>query len=115
MVVHQRRREKQNGAVHAPVAACDVQLQSAWDSQLPVPNLSTCPSCLILLTAAVMCFGNSYDGHFVFDDAEAIETNKDVTGEVSIADTFSHDFWGGKLKSNTSHKSYRPLTVLSFR
>lgn len=51
---------------------------------------------------------------FVFDDAEAIIKNKDVTSN-SLIDVFYHDFWGNKIASNLSHKSYRPLTTLSFR
>jgi len=28
---------------------------------------------------------------------------------------FSNDFWGEPIHSNTSHKSYRPITILTFR
>ena len=28
---------------------------------------------------------------------------------------FEHDFWGADIRSNSSHKSFRPLTTLSFR
>ena len=28
---------------------------------------------------------------------------------------FGHDFWGADIQSNSSHKSYRPLTTFSFR
>ncbi|KAG8452066.1 hypothetical protein GDO86_004021 [Hymenochirus boettgeri] len=70
--------------------------------------------CLVGLLAFV-CFANSFNGSFVFDDSEAIINNKDVRGETPIADIWLHDFWGTKLSSNASHKSYRPLTVLTFR
>jgi len=80
------------------------------------------PSCLIAIvivfTAAIISFANSYNGEFVFDDSEALISNKDVrTGidAVSLSDVFLHDFWGSQLVLNTSHKSYRPLTVLTFR
>ncbi|XP_019385247.1 PREDICTED: transmembrane and TPR repeat-containing protein 4 [Crocodylus porosus] len=62
-----------------------------------------------------LCFANSYDGDFVFDDSEAIINNKDLRAETPLGDLWHHDFWGSKLSSNTSHKSYRPLTVLTFR
>ncbi|KAM8976134.1 protein O-mannosyl-transferase TMTC4 [Pelodytes ibericus] len=70
--------------------------------------------CLIGLLALV-CFANSYNGNFVFDDSEAIINNKDIREETPIGDLWLHDFWGTKLSSNASHKSYRPLTVLTFR
>jgi len=80
------------------------------------------PSCLIaaviVFIAGIISFANSYNGEFVFDDAEALINNKDVhtgTDAVSLSDVFLHDFWGSQLALNTSHKSYRPLTVLTFR
>ncbi|BFZ06499.1 hypothetical protein BsWGS_09538 [Bradybaena similaris] len=69
---------------------------------------------LAVFTVAFVCFANSYDGEFVFDDAEAIENNKDLLPTTPVEDLLQHDFWGKKL-SNLSHKSYRPLTVLTFR
>lgn len=65
---------------------------------------------------ALICYLNSCWGDFVFDDSEAILNNKDVDpGASSVAEIFAHDFWGSKIALNTSHKSYRPLTVLTFR
>ncbi|KAL6433591.1 hypothetical protein ACFW04_006584 [Cataglyphis niger] len=61
-----------------------------------------------------LCFINSYDGDFVFDDTEAIVNNHDVY-DTSIWDIFKNDFWGTKLSYKQSHKSYRPFTILSFR
>jgi hypothetical protein len=34
---------------------------------------------------------------------------------LARTDIFTHDYWGSPIWSNLSHKSYRPLTVLSFR
>ena len=73
---------------------------------------------LILATiaaCAILSNGPSLGGEFVFDDTEAIVGNSDVTGDTSLVDLFSHDFWGNDMQSNRSHKSYRPITVLSFR
>jgi len=81
-------------------------------------QLSCLSASVIVFLAGIVSFANSYNGEFVFDDAEAIVNNKDVhTGAdtVSLSDIFLHDFWGSRLSSNTSHKSYRPLTVLTFR
>lgn len=35
--------------------------------------------------------------------------------ETPLKTIFNNDFWGYPLLSNSSHKSYRPLTVLTFR
>ncbi|OXB68209.1 hypothetical protein ASZ78_014155 [Callipepla squamata] len=70
---------------------------------------------IVVALISFLCFANSYDGDFVFDDSEAIINNKDLRAETPLGDLWHHDFWGSKLSSNTSHKSYRPLTVLTFR
>ncbi|XP_059695282.1 protein O-mannosyl-transferase TMTC4 isoform X4 [Haemorhous mexicanus] len=70
---------------------------------------------MVVALISFLCFANSYDGDFVFDDSEAIINNKDLRAETPLGDLWYHDFWGSKLSSNTSHKSYRPLTVLTFR
>lgn len=66
---------------------------------------------------ALICYVNSSWAKFVFDDTEAIIGNKDVVDPsgTSLQEVFSDDFWGTKLSSNASHKSYRPLTTLTFR
>jgi len=51
----------------------------------------------------------------VWDDRAAIIGNKDVTQERSIGALFTNDFWGQDIHHNWSHKSYRPVTTLSFR
>lgn len=68
--------------------------------------------CIIIVLS--LCCLNSYNGGFVFDDSEAIVNNKDVK-DSPLKDVFENDFWGAKLSRNDSHKSYRPLTILSFR
>ena len=42
-------------------------------------------------------------------------SNRDVIGSTALVDIFSHDFWGQDIKLGDSHKSYRPLTTLTFR
>ena len=64
---------------------------------------------------AVLCYLNSLNGDFVHDDVYAIKNNQDVTGKKPLMDLFSNDFWGRPMTSFKSHKSYRPITVLSFR
>ena len=85
------------------------------DSHLPFPRLSFKTACVLIVCVSTAVYWNSCYGEFVFDDSEAIINNKDLRPETSVEKLFSHDFWGGNLTSNTSHKSYRPLTVLTFR
>ncbi|XP_045530066.1 protein O-mannosyl-transferase TMTC4 [Pieris brassicae] len=69
---------------------------------------------LIFVFLAGIPYFLSLDGEFVFDDTEAILKNNDVTS-VSWSEPFNHDFWGSQIDSSLSHKSYRPLTILSFK
>ena len=100
--------QKQNGLARSTP-------HRSWDDHLPVPKLTFSHAVGAVFLAALVCFINSYDGAFVFDDSEALLNNPDLKPETSLIDLFYHDFWGSKLASNTSHKSYRPLTVLTFR
>ncbi|XP_078039359.1 protein O-mannosyl-transferase Tmtc4 isoform X2 [Augochlora pura] len=81
------------------------------NSELPVVPLRFSVFIIVLLS---LCFANSYNGDFVFDDTEAIVNNEDVQS-TSIKNIFENDFWGSKLTNKQSHRSYRPLTILSFR
>ena len=67
--------------------------------------------CIIATAAIAYC---NLPDSFAFDDNFAITGNADVTGPYSSA-LWSHDFWGNSLQRDDSHKSYRPLAVLSFR
>ncbi|KAL1140814.1 hypothetical protein AAG570_000742, partial [Ranatra chinensis] len=70
---------------------------------------------ILLGVFGASCFYSSLDGYFVFDDSEAIVNNADILLETPVINIFKNDFWGTRLTHNASHKSYRPLTVLSFR
>ncbi|KAJ1475737.1 hypothetical protein T484DRAFT_1909170, partial [Baffinella frigidus] len=69
-----------------------------------------------LAAAAVgwLSFRASLDGEFIFDDFGAIVENRDVTGRTGIQTLLGNDFWGNPMRLS-AHKSFRPLTVLSFR
>lgn len=64
---------------------------------------------------AVGVYLNSLTGEFVHDDIVALARNQDVLGGTSIRELFFNDFWGTPLADPASHKSYRPLTILTFR
>ncbi|XP_042315152.1 protein O-mannosyl-transferase TMTC4 isoform X1 [Sceloporus undulatus] len=91
------------------------QAEGNLDHDIPLLFLPPYWAKTVVGLLSIICFVNSYDGDFVFDDSEAIINNKDLRSETPLGDLWHHDFWGSKLSSNTSHKSYRPLTVLTFR
>lgn len=93
----------------------DGAVESHWDHHIPLPKLGSFYSRLVTAFVALICFINSYDGDFVFDDSEAIINNKDLNPASPLSNIWKNDFWGSNLSSNSSHKSYRPLTVLTFR
>ncbi|KAL1502693.1 hypothetical protein ABEB36_007801 [Hypothenemus hampei] len=65
-------------------------------------------------TLAVASYVNGIDGDFVHDDIPAVTLNRDVVALNSIKQVFENDFWGTPMANEDSHKSYRPLTVLTF-
>ncbi|XP_078231669.1 protein O-mannosyl-transferase TMTC4 isoform X7 [Callithrix jacchus] len=99
---------------HQPAVFRMAELDADLDHILPSPVLPPSWAKLVVGLVAIVCFARSYDGDFVFDDSEAIVNNKDLQAETPLGDLWHHDFWGSRLSSNTSHKSYRPLTVLTF-
>ncbi|XP_077451489.1 protein O-mannosyl-transferase TMTC3 [Stigmatopora argus] len=70
---------------------------------------------LLLTTLVVACYWNSLSCGFVFDDVSAILDNKDLRPTTPLRNLFLNDFWGTPMVEERSHKSYRPLTVLTFR
>jgi Flp pilus assembly protein TadD len=69
---------------------------------------------LLVGAVAALCYANSLNGAFVFDD-EALVASPDVRLQTPTSAVFANDFWGHPIDSPHSHKSYRPLTILSFR
>ncbi|XP_050391330.1 protein O-mannosyl-transferase TMTC3 isoform X1 [Patella vulgata] len=69
----------------------------------------------VLVALVSVCYYNSLECGFVFDDMSAIVENKDLRPHVPISNLFWNDFWGTPMKHEKSHKSYRPLCVLTFR
>lgn len=72
-------------------------------------------ACLVA-AAGALCYLNSCFCGFVFDDFFAVVKNADVTDPAApLRSLWVHDFWGQDVRGDGSHKSYRPVTVLSFR
>mmetsp|Transcript_1707 Transcript_1707/g.2526 ORF Transcript_1707/g.2526 Transcript_1707/m.2526 type:complete len:644 (-) Transcript_1707:282-2213(-) len=52
----------------------------------------------------------------VLDEAHIISSeNKDVAGTSTLEEVMTNDYWGRPMNGESSHKSWRPLTILSFR
>jgi hypothetical protein len=68
-----------------------------------------------VFVTALSVYFNSLNGDFVHDDIPAIVRNQDVLGTNGLAQILVNDFWGTPMSHAASHKSYRPLTVLTFR
>lgn len=69
----------------------------------------------VLAALCALCYSNSLHGELVHDDVWAIVNNPDVRLGSSFRNIFSNDFWGKRMADNTSHKSYRPLCILTFK
>lgn len=72
---------------------------------------------MVMIALVIVAYKGSLDGDWTYDDHYAIVTNNDVVGLPStpLLSLLSHDFWGHDISLPDSHKSYRPLTTLSFR
>ncbi|XP_072045716.1 protein O-mannosyl-transferase TMTC3-like [Amphiura filiformis] len=68
-----------------------------------------------ILAVVALCYANALYCGFVFDDSSAIVNNKDLLPSTPIWNIFKNDFWGTPMHKEESHKSYRPLCVLTFR
>jgi tetratricopeptide (TPR) repeat protein len=71
---------------------------------------------VVALLVALLCSaGAALLQTFVFDDVYAVLAHPAVTGSEGWRSAFQTDFWGAPMHSARSHKSFRPLTTLSFR
>lgn len=91
------------------------EIERSWDQALPVPKWAIRLGPWLVAGASLACFGHSLAGDFVFDDTEAVVHNVDIQPEIPLRRIFEDDFWGTELNSESSHKSYRPLTTLTFK
>ncbi|XP_022251271.1 transmembrane and TPR repeat-containing protein 3-like, partial [Limulus polyphemus] len=70
---------------------------------------------ILVTLAACICYLNSLQCGFVFDDMSAVRDNRDLRPQTPLSNLFWNDFWGTPIHKEHSHKSYRPLCVLTFR
>ena len=70
---------------------------------------------LISAAVALALHWNTLQNEFVWDDRAAVTNNMDVRGETPLSSLLVNDFWGQGMHLDDSHKSYRPVAVLSLR
>jgi protein O-mannosyl-transferase len=71
-------------------------------------------ACLSVFLVAVLTFVGTFSHEFVYDDSVVIVDNADLRPETPLGQIFKNDYWGNPMwRSHT--KSFRPLTVLTFR
>ncbi|XP_077683750.1 protein O-mannosyl-transferase TMTC1 isoform X2 [Eretmochelys imbricata] len=98
----------------SPVPAAGAAAAAAAAAAPARPG-SSLAAALLLAGLCALCYGSSLRGEFVHDDVWAIVNNPDVRAAAPWAGVFANDFWGKGMAENTSHKSYRPLCVLTFK
>ena len=78
-------------------------------------GLSTWHAAALCGAVGAAVFASSLHGVPVYDDIEVIVKNPDMAADAPLSALWRHDFWGAPLTAARSHKSYRPLTSLSFK
>lgn len=71
-------------------------------------------SIALVAIASILPYLPSLHCDFTFDDTSAVRDNPVVQGLLPLEAVLTTDFWGTPMISNRSHKSYRPLTTLTY-
>lgn len=72
--------------------------------------------CILIYLLPVLMPSAYNKGNPVLDELHITSNdNLDVNGNTTLETIFTNDYWGRPMNSSSSHKSWRPLTVLSFR
>jgi hypothetical protein len=94
------------------------------EGQPQAPNTSRMMSVLVQVLVHLLCLAlylipifqpNQYAGPTLDELHIMSNDNHDIHGDSTLEQIFSNDYWGRPMQSESSHKSWRPLTVLSFR
>ena len=78
-------------------------------------SLSIGGAALLCCIVSILIYLNTLDCDLVYDDTAAIRKNMDIRPSASWMNLLYNDFWGTPMSDSASHKSYRPLTVATFR
>ncbi|KAL3222705.1 hypothetical protein MRX96_000597 [Rhipicephalus microplus] len=104
------------GHQHQPAAAAAHQAREQQSRHgRKLSNMDYYGAVALVSGWACLLYWNTLDADFAYDDSRAIRSNQDLLPSSPLASLFRNDFWGTPLTHSGSHKSYRPLCVLSFR
>ena len=70
---------------------------------------------VLCAVVAALLYSTTLDCELCFDDKKAIRDNSDLRPDTPWMNLLIDDFWGTRINSSLSHKSYRPLCVATFR
>lgn len=70
---------------------------------------------LAIITIIAYWDQRALNGGLVYDDGGSLKNNVVVAGNVPWHEVFRRDFWGTLMSEPQSHKSFRPITTLTFR
>ncbi len=71
---------------------------------------------LVVYAIPVLYAVKYHDGRPVLDEAHIVtDNNADVNGRSSWEELWRNDYWGRSMNADSSHKSWRPFSVASFR
>eukprot|EP00614_Pseudopedinella_elastica_P021761 CAMPEP_0172636274 /NCGR_PEP_ID=MMETSP1068-20121228/203129_1 /TAXON_ID=35684 /ORGANISM="Pseudopedinella elastica, Strain CCMP716" /LENGTH=104 /DNA_ID=CAMNT_0013448655 /DNA_START=20 /DNA_END=331 /DNA_ORIENTATION=+ len=84
---------------------------AAWGRDRHGVLLASVSAALLAVVLHLNTLGNA----LVWDDRAAVQYNGDVRGTTPLRALLTNDFWGQAMALPDSHKSYRPLAVLSLR
>ncbi|XP_076748886.1 protein O-mannosyl-transferase TMTC1 isoform X2 [Xylocopa sonorina] len=111
-------RRRQNGTASSNGGCCCQNSKRSGRNGCNDAEGNEPPGWCIYATVALVavgCYLNALGGDFVHDDIPAVVRNKDVLAQTPWTSVLKDDFWGTPMHDINSHKSYRPLTTLTFR
>lgn len=108
-----KANKKGKAAVAASIGESKTQSQTA--DVIATTRSGLAVMCAGLFVLAVVTSWEATKGGLIYDDIKAVEGNPDLRPTTPIFQLFLNDFWGTPIDMERSHKSYRPLTVLTYR
>lgn len=71
--------------------------ESKWTTRTSL-TMSNSFLALVIATICLLCYSNSMQCGFVFDDISAIRDNRDLRPYTPWRNVFSNDFWGTPIQ-----------------
>jgi len=92
-----------------------VSAEKRWQLFRTYSQVVTKYLAVFLISVAAYCGKDSLNAPFAYDDEGTIVQNRTIRPETPMKVLWESDYWSQNLTSSDSHKSYRPLTTLTFR